>query len=59
MATTRKGDDADLRRSIVTGLARRIVQQRAGAGTNARPAPLRPIKRLTATPMPLRQGAAP
>jgi hypothetical protein len=57
MATTPRGDDAALRREVVTGLARRIVAQRTGAGTNTRPVPLRPRKRLTATPMPLPQGA--
>lgn len=55
MATTPKGDDMALRRAVITGLARRIVQQRTGAGTNTRPVPLRPRRRrLTATPVPLR-----
>lgn len=57
MATTPKGDDSALRRAVVTNMARRIVQQRTGAGTKTRSVPLRPRKRLTATPMPLRQGA--
>jgi hypothetical protein len=52
VATTPRGDDPDLRRSIALGLARRILQQRTGAGTKARPVPLRRTKRLTATPTP-------
>lgn len=57
MATTSRGDDAELRRTILAGLARRIVQQRTDAGPPARPVPLRARQRLTATPAPRSRGA--
>ena len=59
MATTPRGDDMATRRAVIAGLARRIAAQRTGAGINSRPVPLRPTRRLTATPMPTRQGAPP
>jgi hypothetical protein len=48
-----------LRRAVLSGLARRIIEQRARAGTKARPAPLRPRQSVTATPTPRQQGAMP
>jgi hypothetical protein len=49
MATTPRGDDQMLRRAVIVDLARRIAEQRAGAGNpNARPAPLRRKPSLTA-----------
>jgi len=55
MATSPQGDDQTLRRAVVRNLARRIAQQRQGAGTNMPLTPRTP-RRLAARPMPLRQG---
>jgi len=56
MATTPQVDDRTLRRAVVRNLARRIAQQRTGAGTNVPITPRTP-RRLVARPVPLRQGA--
>lgn len=55
MATTPRGDSEAVRRMVVRNLARRIVQQRTGAGTEV-PAVTKSPRRMTARPVPLRQG---
>ena len=55
MATSPQGDDQMVRRAVVRNLARRIAQQRMGAGTNMPVTPPSP-RRLRARPVPLRQG---